>query len=137
MDIVGELALRAVELTLPLARCSIRKNKPHIVGVVDKLPPEDMSMANLALPLISHLVAWTRERYPPPSSPLSMDKGEILSFFPTPHHLQQVGGHVPGVIGVGKLSLSLTSCGTLKSAPCISSGPLSRADSGEWGVGYR
>ena len=41
----------------------------HVVGVADNPAPEYVSMGDLALVFISHAVAWTRERYPPPHSP--------------------------------------------------------------------
>lgn len=68
------------------------------------------------LPLISHAVTRTRERYPPSPWLLLTICGS--------------GRPGPGVMGAKELVLPLTSCSTWKSGPCILPGKHSRADPG-------
>lgn len=76
-------------------------------------------MAELALPLVSHMVARIRERYHPP---------------PTPHHLRKPGD-LALVMRAGELAVPLISCSTLESRLCTSPGQHSKVDTGRRGHG--
>lgn len=63
--------------------------------------PKDISLGKLALPLVSCIVTWMRERHPCPSLP---------------------GRPAPQVTRARELSLPLTSCSTWESQLSIASG---------------
>lgn len=59
----GPPGMRAEELTYYLATCSTLESSPHILEVACELTLNDRSVGELAVPLISHAVAWTKKRY--------------------------------------------------------------------------
>lgn len=77
--------------------------------------PQDVNVREMALLLLSPVVAWTRERYP------------LLHLSPSILVAGERAG--PGVMRAGEMSLPVMSCTTWESKPCISSGQLNRADS--------
>lgn len=69
MRVVGELALvgmRAGELTLSLASCSIQETGPHTLWYLLISQSKDIRVEDVDLPLFSQVVVWTRERHPLP-----------------------------------------------------------------------
>lgn len=76
----GPPGMRAEELTQPLATCSTLESSPHILEVTGELALNDRSVGELALPLISYAVAWTRKRYRHSLSTLTTFKRQKMWF---------------------------------------------------------
>lgn len=96
--------LKAGELTPPLPNCHTQES--HTLWELQVI---QLGRCKLALPLISHPVAWTKKRY---SRPLPLHRSPPVA-----------GGRLdPGAIREGELALPLITCSTRENRPCTSLG---------------
>lgn len=102
----GPERMKARKLSSFLTSCSTWETGPAHCSL------EFMTVGELAIPLISHVMALIRERYPAPPFPLPPVKGRRPD---------------PGIM-IEELAQPLTSCPTQESSPCTFVGQHSTAD---------